>query len=64
MHQNQRRNTLLDMLDERSLTVLKNFGHIYTDPKTGKRRMRPFSHPKILQNQNGQPNRDNRSVSG
>ncbi len=50
---------LLDMLDQKSLEVLKNFGHIFTDPATGKRRMRPFAHPKIL-NQNGQPNRNNK----
>lgn len=62
MPYNPQKSTLLDMLDERSLAVLKNFGHIYVDPKSGKRRMRAFSHPKI--NQHGQPDRNNRNVSG
>lgn len=62
MHHNSRKSTLLDMLDAKSLEVLKNFGHIYTDPITKRKKMRTFSHPKILK-PNGQPNRNNQHVS-
>lgn len=61
MHHNARKPTLLDMLDPKSLEVLKNFGHIYVDPVTKRKKMRTFSHPKIL-NQNGQPNRNNQHL--
>lgn len=33
---------LLDMLDEKSLEAIKNFGHVYKDKYTGRTRIRVF----------------------
>jgi len=33
---------LLDMLDEKSLNAIKNFGHVYKDRFTGRTRIRVF----------------------
>lgn len=33
---------LLDMLDEKSLAVMKKFGHVYEDRYTGKTKIRVF----------------------
>ena len=37
-----RKTNLLNMLNEKSLSVIKQFGYIYKDPNTGNVRMRPF----------------------